>query len=63
MDLVLTREGGGQKSWKSSRSHLYIASNGDYCTPLRGIIEITLTEGQIMGPEVCIMPQRDAQRI
>ena len=33
---------------------------GDYCTPLRGIMEITPTEGQIMCPEGCIMPQRDA---
>ena len=33
---------------------------GDYCTPLGGIIEITPTEGQIMCPEGCIMPQRDA---
>ena len=33
---------------------------GDYCTPLRGIMEITATEGQIMCPEGCIMPQRDA---
>ena len=33
---------------------------GDYCTPLGGIIEITPTEGQIMCPEGCILPQRDA---
>ena len=33
---------------------------GDYCTPLRGIMEIMPTEGQIMCPEGCIMPQRDA---
>ena len=35
-------------------------SVGVYCTPLRGIIGITPTEGQIMCPEGCIMPQRDA---
>ena len=33
---------------------------GDYCTPLRGILEITPTEGQIICPEDCILPQRDA---
>ena len=33
---------------------------GDYCTPLRGIMEITPTEGRIMCPEGCILPQRDA---
>ena len=32
----------------------------DYCTPFRGIMEITPTEGQIMCPEGCIMPQREA---
>ena len=45
---------------KTLQNHLSGQTLGDYCTPLRGIMEITPTEGQIMCPEGCIMPQRDA---
>ena len=49
-----------QVTMRTSLDSALVELMGDYCAPLRGIIEITPTEGQIMCPEGCIMPQRDA---